>query len=235
MPGTTIDVVIIGAGGHGRVVLDILNAVGGHRVVGFLDADLSLRGTSMNGVPVLGPVNLLSKLWQQKARHGIVAIGDNRTRRRYGDLLREQGFDLINAIHPSAVVSATAKLGVNVVVAAQAAVCADAQVESFAIVNTGAIVDHECRIAAGVHVTPGVKLAGRVTVGEDAFIGLGANVVQCLSIGAGATVGAGAVVLKDVPDGVTVVGVPARVIKPAARTSLSQPETDAALSVRMPN
>jgi UDP-perosamine 4-acetyltransferase len=229
MAGSPIDVVIIGAGGHGKVVLDILSAAGGHRVVGFLDADLSLRGTSVCGVSVLGPVNLLSKLWQQKVRHGIVAIGDNRTRRRYGELLREQGFELINAIHPSAVVSSSAKLGVNVVVAAQAAVCADAHVDSFAIVNTGAIVDHECRIGAGVHVTPGVKLAGRVRVGEDAFLGLGACVIQCLSIGSNAIVGAGAVVLRDVPDGVTVAGVPARVIKSAASSAATSPAETAGI------
>jgi UDP-perosamine 4-acetyltransferase len=207
-----MDVVIIGAGGHGRVVLDILNAAGGHSVVAFLDADLSLRGTSVGSVPVLGPVNLLAKLWQQKVRHGIVAIGDNATRRRYGELLRQQGFELINAVHPSAAVSASAKLGRNVVVAAQAAICAEARVDDYAIINTGAIVDHETHVAAGAHITPGVCLAGRVQVGEDAFVGLGACVIQCLSIGRGAIVGAGAVVIRDVPDGATVVGVPARIV-----------------------
>ena len=219
-----MDLVIIGAGGHGRVVLDILSAAGGHSVVGFLDADPSLRGASVGGVPVLGPVNLLAKLWQQKVRHGIVAIGDNRTRRRYGDQLRQQGFALINAIHPSAVVSSSAKLGKNVVVAAQAAVCAEACIDDFAIINTGAIVDHECRVGAGAHITPGVRLAGRVQVGEEAFVGLGANVIQCLSIGRGAIVGAGAVVIRDVPDGATAVGVPARVIRSAGSAQLANEE-----------
>lgn len=217
-----MDVVIVGAGGHGKVVLDILSAAGGHRVVGFLDADPALRGTAVGGLPVLGPVNLLAKLWQQKVRHGVVAIGDNRTRRRYGDLLREQGFTLANAVHPSAVVSAAATLGANVVVAAQAVVGVDARVDDFAIVNTGATVDHECHVGAAAHVTPGVRLAGRVRVGEEAFVGLGAIVIQCLSIGRGATVGAGAVVLTDVPDGATVVGVPARVVK-AARGAEAEP------------
>jgi UDP-perosamine 4-acetyltransferase len=210
-----MDVVIIGAGGHGRVVLDILTAAGGHSVIGFLDADPSLRGSTVGGVSVLGSVNLLSKLWQQKVRHGIVAIGDNRTRRRYGDLLRQQGFDLINAVHPSAVVSASAQVGKNVVIAAQAAVCAEARIDDFAIINTGAIVDHECHVGAGAHITPGVRLAGRVQVGEEAFVGIGANVIQCLSIGRAAIVGAGAAVIRDVPDGATAVGVPARVIRSA--------------------
>jgi sugar O-acyltransferase (sialic acid O-acetyltransferase NeuD family) len=208
-----MDVVIVGAGGHGRVVLDILSAAGGHTVVGFLDADPGRRGSSVNGVPVLGPVNLLAKLRQQGVGHGIVAIGDNRARRRQGELLLEHGFELVTAVHPSAVVSGTAVLGRNVVVAAQAAVCADARVDDYAIVNTAAVVDHECHVGAAAHVTPGVRLAGRVRVGDEAFVGLGACVIQCLTVGRGATVGAGAVVLRDVPDGATVVGVPARVVK----------------------
>lgn len=208
-----MDVVIIGAGGHGKVVADILRAAGGTTLVGFLDADPALRGRTVAGLPVLGPVNLLAKLWQQKVRHAVVAIGDNRTRRRYGDVLREHGFEPAGAVHPSAVVSASATLGRGVVVAAQAAVCAEARVGDFAIVNTGSIVDHECAVGAGAHVAPGARLAGRVTVGEDAFVGIGATVIQCLTVGPAATVGAGAVVVRDVPAGATVVGVPARVIK----------------------
>ena len=208
-----MDVVIIGAGGHGKVVADILRAAGGANLVGFLDADPALRGQTVAGLPVLGPVNLLAKLWQQNVRHAVVAIGDNRTRRRYGDVLREHGLEPRSAVHPSAVVSASAALGRGVVVAANATVCAEARVGDFAIVNTAAVVDHECVVGAAAHIAPGVRLAGRVRIGDEAFVGIGATVIQCLTIGPGAIVGAGAVVTRDVPELATVVGVPARVVK----------------------
>src|SRR5436190_11430957 len=116
-----MQVLIVGAGGHGKVVLDILRTGGKYKPIGFLDADPSLVGTQIAGLPVLGPLNALPRLRQQhKVSAAIVAIGDNRTRVRYAKLLAEQGVELVNAVHPSAVVSATAVLGVNVVVAAGA-------------------------------------------------------------------------------------------------------------------
>jgi UDP-perosamine 4-acetyltransferase len=209
-----MQILIIGAGGHGKVVLDILRAGGRYEPVGYLDADPALAGTTVGGLPVLGAANLLPKLrQQQKVRSAIVAIGDNRTRARYAQLLREQGFELINAVHPSAVVSPTARLGANVVVAAGAVICTEAVVGDSTIINTAAIVDHEVQVGDATHVSPGVCLAGRVRVGASAFLGIGAQVLPCLSVGEGATVGAGAVVIRDVPPFATAVGVPARVVK----------------------
>ena len=214
-----MQIVLIGAGGHGKVVLDIVRAAGRYEPVGFLDADPLLAGTEVGGLPVLGAVNLLPKLYQQKIRGAIVTIGDNRARKQYADLVRGQGMELLSAIHPAAVVSPSARLGVNVVVAAGAVVCTEARVDDSAVVNTGAIVDHECHVGEAVHVAPAACLAGRVRVGASAFIGLGARVLQCLTVGEGATVGAGAVVIEDVPAYATVVGVPARIIKLAAQGS----------------
>lgn len=205
-----MDTVIIGAGGHGRVVLDIIRAAGQHRVVGFLDADPGLVGTEIHGVPVLGPVNLLMRLRQQGVRGAIVAIGDGRSRVAYANEIRSAGLETFTAIHPSAVVSPRATIGTNVVVCAGAVVCTDATIADSVIVNTSAVVDHECTIGEGAFVAPGALLAGRVTVGPLAFVGLGAKVIQCRAIGAGATVGAGAVVVRDVPENTTVIGVPAR-------------------------
>jgi UDP-perosamine 4-acetyltransferase len=163
---------------------------------------------------VLGQINLLPKL-KSKARAAIVAIGDNRTRASYAQIIRQHGFELVSAVHPKACVAATARLGASVVVAAGAVVGADAQLEDCVIVNSLAVVEHECRIGAGAHICPAAALAGRVSVGDEAFVGLGSRVIQCLNIGQRAIVGAGAVVISDVPDFATVVGVPARVIKTA--------------------
>ena len=209
-------VVIIGAGGHGKVVLDIVRAGGRFEPVGFVDADTRLAGTKVGGLSVLGPMNILPKLrTQQRVAHAIVAIGDNRTRQRYLAAVEAEGFELISAVHPSAFVSPTARLGRNVVVGPNASIVTEARIGDGVIVNTGAIVEHECELGDAVHVAPGACLAGRVRVGACAFIGIGAQVIQCLAVGEGATVGAGAVVIEDVPDGATVVGVPAKVVKVA--------------------
>lgn len=205
-----MEVVVIGAGGHGRVVLDILLSSGQHRVVGILDADPGLIGTQLYGIEVLGPVNLLSKLRQQRVRGAVVAIGDNRVRRKYRAEIDAAGLDAINAIHPSSVISPRAILGRNVVVCAGAVVCTDATIGDSVIINTGACVDHECLVGEGAHIAPGAVLAGRVQIGPDAFIGLGSKIIQCRTVGAAAVVGAGAVVIRDVPEGARMVGVPAR-------------------------
>ncbi len=207
-----MDVLILGAGGHGKVVLDILRAAKQHNPVGFIDADRSLTGTTINGLPVQGAPNVLPKL-RAKVKGAIVAIGDNHTRRSYAAMVREHGLELVNALHPSAVVSAGVQIGRNVVVCAGGIVCVDVKLSDSVIVNTSAVVDHECEVGEAVHVCPGALLAGRVRVGAEAFIGMGAKVIQCLTIGDGAVIGAGAVVIEDIPAGATAVGVPARVIK----------------------
>jgi sugar O-acyltransferase (sialic acid O-acetyltransferase NeuD family) len=214
-----IDLLIVGAGGHGAVVLDIIRAATVYRPVGFIDADSTQTGKLIDGVPVLGAPNLLPKLKQQ-VRHAIVAIGDNRARRGYAARLGAAGFDLVNVIHPRAHISATATLGRNIVMAAGAIISTAARVCDSVLLNTAAVVDHECEVEEGVHIGPGAKLAGRVRVGPGAFIGMGACVIQCLSVGEEAIVGAGAVVVRDVEPHTTVVGVPARdVNRPALAKS----------------
>jgi UDP-perosamine 4-acetyltransferase len=204
---------IIGAGGHGKVVLEILHAAKKHEPVGFIDADPSLAGQTIGGLKVLGAANALPKLKAQKIKHAIIAIGDNRARRTYAQLLDQHGFILINAVHPKAIVAKSATLGKGVVIAAGAMVGPEAFIGDLAIINTGALVEHECVIGEAVHIGPTAALAGRVRVGELAFVGLGAKVIQCLTVGAEAVVGAGTVVIRDVAAKTTVVGVPARIIK----------------------
>lgn len=207
-----MDVVIIGAGGHGRVVLDILRAAKEHKILGFLDADESLTGTTVAGVTVLGHPGSLLKV-RGKARGAIVAVGDNRARISYAKHLRDAGLELINAIHPTASLLGGTKIGSNVVIAARAVLCTESIVEDSVILNTACVVDHECHIAEGAHIAPGALLAGRVKIGSCAFIGLGAKIIQCLTIGDHTTIGAGAVVLKDIPPNTTAVGVPAKPLK----------------------
>ncbi len=207
------DCLILGAGGHGRVVLDILQSARRVNVVGFVDSDPSLTGRRIDGVPVFGRPDDLGRLLETGvAAAAIVAIGDNGARRAMAQQIDELGFELINAVHPSANIAKNASLGRNVVVAAGALVCAHCQIGDSVILNTGCIVDHESMIGTATHICPGARLAGRVTVESGAFVGIGSTVIQSIRVGYEARIGAGAVVIGDVAPMVTVVGVPARAI-----------------------
>lgn len=212
------DILIIGAGGHGRVVLDILRQSRTHNPIGFIDNNPSLHGRRVDGLPVLGGMDQLEAMKSRKLRMAIIAIGDNGIRRAYGEMIESEGFEIANAIHPSAQLAHTVSLGKGIVIAAGALVCAHCQVGDYAILNTGCIVDHESMIGTCVHICPGVRLAGHVTVESGAFVGIGATVVQNIRIGFEAIVGAGAVVVSNVDPMSTVVGVPARVAKDAPST-----------------
>ena len=213
-----MECVIIGAGGHGRVVLDIMQHEGRHEVVGFLDSNPDLHGRLMDGVEVLGPIQRLAGLKEQGVLGAIVAVGHNGTRRSFGEQVQRLGHELVSAIHPSANIANNVSMGRGVVVAAGALVCAHCQIGDGVILNTGCLVDHETMIGTACHLCPGVKIAGRVTIESGAFVGIGATVIQHVRVGHDSVIGAGAVVLKDVPPMSTVVGLPAREIK-----SLSNP------------
>lgn len=206
--------VIIGAGGHGRVVLDIMLRAGEHEVIGFIDSNPALAGRRVDGRRVLGGLDALPGLRASDEVDGaVVAIGDNGIRREFADKAEAAGLTLVNAIHPSANLAHNVTLGRNLVIAAGALVCAHCHVGDSVILNTGSIVDHESMIGPGAHICPGARLAGRVTVDSGAFVGIGATVIQNIRIGYDAVVGAGAVVIRDVLPLSTVVGVPAREVK----------------------
>ncbi len=160
-------------------------------------------------LPVLGGQELLSDAAFLSAHDIFVAIGDGR-RKALSEAVLARGGTVATVIHPAATVSASATIGAGTVVSAGVVVQMDAQVGRYCSLNTACTVDHDNVLADGVNIAPGAHLAGGVQVGEGAFIGIGATIKGWLRIGARATVGAGAVVLKEVPDGVTVVGNPAR-------------------------
>lgn len=201
---------ILGAGGHGKVVAEAAIEEAMWSRLAFLD-DSAVQTSEVQGIDVVGTINDMAK-WSAKFTHAIVAVGDAELRI---DLLRkcvEYGFALATVTHPSAVVSKHAAVGPGSVVLAQAAVIAGVNVGSGCIINTGATVDHDCNLGDGVHVCPGAHIAGSVEVGSCTWIGIGACVRQRIRIGSHVTVGAGAVVVSDVGDFETVVGVPARVV-----------------------
>lgn len=201
-------VVIIGGGGHAKVVIESLRA-SGKTVTAIVDADPTPR--EVLGVPVIGDDLKLPELKGQGFSELFVAIGDNRLREKLGRKAQGLGFTLVNAIHPSAIVSPTAWVGEGVAVMAGVAINADSRIGDLAIINTGAVVDHDCSLGVACHLGPASVLAGTVSVGERAFLGVGARAIPGVSIGADTIVGAGGVVVRDLPDAVLAVGVPAKI------------------------
>lgn len=208
-----LKIIILGASGQGKVVLDILRENKEFDIAGFIDNNEQLKGAMVDGVLVFGTDKEIDRLRQEGIQTAIVAVGDNKERCELADKLKKKGLRLVNAIHPRASIASNVVFGSNITIANSAIICAYAVIEDNVIINTGAIVEHENIIGRGVHIASGVKLAGRVRVGEKSFIGIGAVVIQNVKIGKNSVIGAGAVVLKDIPDNVVAVGVPARVIK----------------------
>lgn len=197
---------ILGCGGHGRVVEDAARACGYHKI-GFLDDAPTDRHPE--GWKVLGPLSMIEETsaeWPE----AIAAIGDGAVRLHLFERLLELGYTIPNVIHPFSSVSEGAQLGRGIFVAAGAIINVGARVEDAAIVNTGARIDHDCAIGRGSHVAPGVSLSGNVRVGTRAWVGTGCAVRQGVTIGEDAVIGVGAAVVSDVPSGKIYVGVPAR-------------------------
>lgn len=197
---------LLGASGHGKVVADAALA-GGWDAVEFFD-DAWPERQSNGPWPVAGDsLALLTRLADFQGV--VVSIGDCAVRWNRHQELLIAGATMATVVHPAAVVSRHALLGVGTVVMAGAVVNIDAVVGQSCIINTGATVDHDCRLGDAVHICPGVHLSGDVQVGHGSWVGVGAAVKQGMIIGERAVVGAGAVVVQAVPDGLTVVGNPA--------------------------
>lgn len=207
-------VIGVGAGGHSKVVIEILRMMGGYEVVGLLDAKSANRGAQVLGVPVFGDDELLAEVYAKGIRHAFIGLGtvkNSAPRRVLYEQVRAAGFEIVRALHPQAIISASVKMGDGPTVMAGALANADARLGDNVIVNTGAIIEHDCVIGDHVHVATGARLAGAVHVGEGTHIGIGATVRQGIVVGSHSVIGAGAVVVRDVPDNVMVVGVPAEI------------------------
>lgn len=208
------EVVILGAGGHGHVVAEALlgsnQSDGGPLPIAFLDDDASLQGTTVMGIPVLGPLSKLDDLGVQAA---TIAIGDNLHRQRAFEAARSIKLPIVSVVHPRAYVARNARVGDGSVICAGAVVGAGATIGEDVIINTSSVVDHHSVVGPHSHIASGATLGGDVRVGECVLVGLSASVRPGVSIADGVTIGVGAAVVGEIAKRGVYVGVPARLAR----------------------
>lgn len=205
------DVLIIGAGGHGQVVADILLAAQSTgstlHPLGFLDDDVTLAGQTPLGLPVLGTASDASTVEHDGI---VVAIGDNTVRQEIFERLVAAGERLVRVVHPSATIGSNVEIGAGTVVCAAAVVNPGSRVGSNVILNTGCIVEHHCFVGDNAHIAPRACLGGEAQIGAGAFLGIGSVILPGICIGEQSVIGAGAVVISHVAERVVAVGIPAK-------------------------
>lgn len=207
-------VLILGAGGHAQVVADILLRMRdeGSEVlpIGFLDDKSGLVGCQYLGLPVLGTLSDLPEIPRDAV---LVAMGDNTTRQRIFERLIATGERFAIACHPGATIAPDVCIGPGSMICAGAIVNTGTIIGANVILNTACTVDHHSWVGDHAHIAPGVHLGGEVTIGEGCFVAIGSSVIPGRTVGPWSMIGVGSAVTKDIPAGVTAVGVPARVVK----------------------
>ena len=207
-------VIIIGAGGHARVLISTLKVLR-CEIIGILHPDTSLIGDYIAGIRVLGNDDKLRDYAPDTIElvNGLGSVSLPEKRKDIYMKFKKNGYSFASVIHPSAIVVDDVKIGEGVQIMAGAILQSGCLIGDNAIINTGAIVDHDCKIGAHVHIAPGSVISGSVEIEEMVHIGAGATIIQGVKIGDSAVIGAGAVVIDNVPSNNMFVGVPARKIE----------------------
>jgi UDP-perosamine 4-acetyltransferase len=209
-------VLIIGAGGHARVVYEILNTDPNTDLVAFVDNTTRGSDEEIMDVSVIGPHSVVDEYIESGALGVCIAVGDNEIRsKHFKKFTQERGLTPINAVHDNAHVSPNASIGHGIVIQSSAEVMTNSVIGDNSIVNTGAIVEHETTVGEHAHVGPGTTVAGRVDIEDRVQIGMGCDIKEHVHIGKNAVVGAGSVVLEDVPADTIVAGTPAEIKREA--------------------
>lgn len=198
---------VVGAGAHAKVVVDLLQQSQEYEIAGLVDSNPE---AGFWGYKVIGNDDCLPRIYLSGVNKAVIAIGNNYVRKKLFERVREIGFDIVNVISKNAVISPRATIGQGVVIMPGAIINADTVIGDGCIINTNASVDHDNMIGNFTHIAPGAAIAGSVSIGELCFCGCGCRVIDKIEIGHHVTVGAGAVVISSVESSNTVIGVPAK-------------------------
>lgn len=206
-------VIVLGAGGHAKVLIHALKMCS-IKILGITDTDPTLVGQEVLGVPIIGTDEEINTFSKRSVRlvNGLGSVDLPIVRNKVFEKYKNQGFDFITVIHPSAIVASDAKVGEGVQIMAGAILQPGVRLGDNVIINTKASVDHDCIIGSHSHISPGVTLSGNVHLGYGTHIGTGASVVQSVHIGDSCLIGAGSLVLNDISAGVKAYGCPAKVV-----------------------
>lgn len=208
--------VIFGAGGHGKSVADAFELQMPGCLDGFIDDDESLADTCVNGYPVLGNQEWFWRQVEQRQVRAVLGVGNAQVRRRFLQLCRSHGAEVLTVVHPSAVIAATATIEPAVVILARAIVNASARIGTGAIIGTGSIIEHDVQIEEFALIGPNVVTGGTVTIGAGATIGVSVLALPGVRVGDNAVVGAGSTICRDIPSDSVAIGIPARAIHSVA-------------------
>ena len=203
--------IIIGGGGHARVVHDALISCG-QSVHGVTELDMNKDSKLLSSVPLIGSDDQILEFDPEEVLLANGIGGSSRVKSRWQvfEIFTTEGYSFLTVVHPTAVVSSSVELSEGVQVMAGAVVQAGAQIGPNSLINTATSVDHDCLIARNCHVAPGATICGGVRVGQDTMIGAGAVIIDGVSVGADCLIGAGSVVVEDIPEGTCAKGVPAK-------------------------
>ena len=202
-------IIIIGAGGHAKVIIDILRTSCDYDFVGLIDPQH--LGKTILGVPVIGDDSKLEMIYEEGIRTVFVAIGNNQKRGKISDCVKNIGFTITNAISSYSCVSSTVQFGEGIAIMPGVVINPDSCIGDNSIINTGSTIDHDCIISKNVHIAPGCNIAGNVKIGEGSLIGIGTKIIPDISIGSSTIIGAGSLVITNIPPGCTAFGAPAKV------------------------
>lgn len=198
------EIIIIGSGGHAKVIIDILEK-SNKKIYGILDDDLNKKELKVLGYSILGTTKDIEKYKQDYSF--IIGIGNNAIRKKIA--IENKGLNYEQAIDPSAIISKNIKIGIGTVIMPGVIINIDSKIGNHCIINTGAIIEHDNIIEDYVHISPGVSLGGTVKIGETTHVGIGSKVINNIEIKGNVKVGAGAVVINNIQENVLVIGVPA--------------------------